>query len=853
MNNFRLNPQIKPKNYKLHLDLDLEQASFAGSADVNIDVGDDTSELILHALDLEIADANIKTEGSESAIDSWSVNPETETVTFKLTEPLTAGSQPQLKLNFSGNFNSKLVGIYLSTFKDENGEEHRIASTQFEAPHARRAFPCFDEPEFKATYEISLTADSALSALSNGKHLESKDNGAGRTTHKFEKTIPLSTYLVAFVVGPLVVSDPIDVRGTEVRIAYRPGREGLDSFAKNVASFSLNYLTDYFDIEYQGNKIDLVALPDFEMGAMENHGCITFRETALLVDEARATQPELERTADVIAHELAHMWFGNLVTMKWWHGLWLNEAFATFAEMKVVDAMFPAWDRWGSFMRSRSAAFETDATSSTRPIEFNVESPAEAEAMFDILTYEKGASLVRMLERYVGEEPFRDGLRHYMDTFKFDNTDTPDLWSSIDSTTEGKASAMMESWIFTPGFPTLDCSVQDQTLTVSQDRIDLLGANKSEGDPKWVVPLSYKIVEGDNTNRQTSLLSEVSIDLDIETSSSDCVVVNADGDAFARVTYSEDMLSACAENLERLSHVERYNLIDDAWYSVLAGRNSAGAFLNLLEAFSSEDSRIVLGRLITGLYDLSELLTDTQLDEFAIIVNDLLKPALVRIGMAPAEDEGQAVRQLRGELISSLGILGQDPEIQSEAERTVSVLIRDPELVEPSIGSAAISIVARIGDEGDFDQFVSSWQSATTPQEEQRFLAALPRFKEPKLLERFFELILDKKIKSQTGPFLLRAGLASRSNRNLVWKFITENWLFLSDYFGDASLIRMVDGVTNLNASAEEVSEVQKFLNDANLRVGGKTLNQIFERQSVALSLREREAERFGQLIAKKD
>ncbi len=853
MNNFRLNPQIQPQHYKLDLDLDVAQATFVGSVEVTITAEKPTQELVLHCLDLEISEASIADNDARVEIDSWAIDTTSETVKFQLTKPLEPETALTLALTFSGSFNSKLVGIYLSTFKDEEGNEQRIASTQFEAPHARRAFPCFDEPAFKATYEISLTADSELEAISNGRKLETAEASHGRTKHKFATTVPLSTYLIAFVVGPLEISDPIDVRGIEVRIAYRPGREGLDAFAKRVAEFSLSYLTDYFDIKYQGDKIDLIALPDFEMGAMENHGCITFRETALLADESRATQPELERTADVIAHELAHMWFGNLVTMKWWHGLWLNEAFATFAEMKVVDAMFPEWDRWGSFMRSRSAAFETDATSSTRPIEFNVESPAEAEAMFDILTYEKGASLVRMLEQYVGEEAFRDGLRHYMETFKFSNTDTPDLWSSIDSTTNGAASAMMESWIFTPGFPSLECVIIEDKLTVSQNRIDLEGANASDGNPSWVVPLSYKVVDGENSTVSKALLDNKSVEIDLTGVNYDCVVVNAGGDAFARVIYSEEMLADCAGNLSSLTHIERYNLIDDAWYSVKAGRSSAGAFLNLLESFSAEESRIVLGRIITGLYDLSELLTESQLDDFSYIVTDLLRPALIRIGMAPAEEEDQSLRQLRGELISTLGILGQDPEVQAEAERTLSVLVRDPELVEPSIGAAAISIVARIGDESDFDQFVDSWKSASTPQEEQRFLGALPRFKQPELLDRFFDLILEKKIKSQTGPFLLRAGLASRSNRNATWEFIKDNWAFLTDYFGDASLIRMVDGVTNLNASSEEVAQVQKFLTDANLRVGGKTLEQIFERQSVALSLRERESDRFSQLTKQKD
>ena len=352
-----------------------------------------------------------------------------------------------LSVGFRGTLNDQLRGFYRSTFTDDAGATHTIATTQFESTDARRAFPCFDEPAFKATYTVTLVVPAGLSAYSNSPVAFETPLPDGRREVSFAPTMKMSTYLVAFVIGPFEQTRAIDVDGVPLAVVYPPGKGHLTDFALEIGAFSLRFFSDYFDIAYPGDKVDLVAIPDFAAGAMENLGCITFRETALLVDPATASQLEIQRVAQVVAHELAHMWFGDLVTMQWWEGIWLNEAFATFMEELCCDAFRPAWQRWVLFGIARDMALAIDSLHSTRPIEYEVVSPDDAEGMFDMLTYEKGGSVLRMLELYLGQDVFRDGIRHYLKDHAYANTVTTDLWNALEAVSGEPVAKTMDTWI----------------------------------------------------------------------------------------------------------------------------------------------------------------------------------------------------------------------------------------------------------------------------------------------------------------------------------------------------------------------------------------------------------------------
>ncbi|HYK65199.1 MAG TPA: M1 family metallopeptidase, partial [Patescibacteria group bacterium] len=488
LQDYRLPKNVTPRRYEIRLTPDLKNFTFQGQVDIAVVVNEATDDVVLNALELEI-DKVVAERAGKSLTAKAELETTKERAHLRFAEKLAPGDWT-LKISFRGILNDKLHGFYRSQYTDAAGKAHVVATTQFESTDARRAFPCWDEPELKASYKVTLVIDDHLAAFSNGGEESSRKIAGGKREVVFKETIAMSTYLVAFIVGEFVATAPVDA-GTPLRIVHVPGKESLTSWATRIGAFSLKYFADYYGLKYPGDKLDLLAIPDFASGAMENLGAITFRETALLADEKTASRAELERVADVVSHENAHMWFGDLVTMRWWNGIWLNEAFATFMEMLAVDAWKPQWKRWESFSVSRAAAMAIDGLRSTRSIEYTVRSPEDCRAMFDILTYEKGAAVLRMLEQFLTANVFRDGIRLYLKKHQFNNTETGDLWDALESASREPVRKMMDSWIFQPGFPIVDASpsANGRGLKLSQRRFFYL---TEDNDQLWHVPVMVR-------------------------------------------------------------------------------------------------------------------------------------------------------------------------------------------------------------------------------------------------------------------------------------------------------------------------------------------------------------------------
>jgi puromycin-sensitive aminopeptidase len=811
----RLPHTVTPDHYDLTLAPDLVTCRFEGTAAIRVSVHEAVSEIVVNAADLEIHSAVVRDAAGREQEGTVTVDETLERAAVAFPEALAIGAA-MLTITFTGTINDQLRGFYRSTFTDADGVTQTIATTQFESTDARRAFPCWDEPEHKATFQVHLFVADGLLGLSNTAVVSTREADSGDWV-TFDTTMKMSTYLVAFVVGPLVVTDPVDVDGVPLRVACVPGREPLTAFALEIGAHALRFLAGYFDIPYPAGKLDLVALPDFAFGAMENLGCVTFRETALLVDPASSSRVELERVADVVSHEIAHMWFGDLVTMKWWNGIWLNEAFATFMELATVDAYRPEWERWVSFSTERAVAMVTDALASTRPIEYEVVSPGDAEGMFDVLTYQKGGAVLRMLETYLGPDRFRDGIRLYLDRHRYANTETTDLWDAIEEATGEPVRTIMDSWILQGGHPVVTASSAGGALAVTQQRFRSVPAD-DDASVRWEVPLLIRNGAGESSR---TLLSEASASLPV--GGGGPVVVNAGGWGVFRTRYTGELRDSVLAAYDSLEPIERYNLVSDTWATVLAGQSTIGEFVDLAGRLGAERNASVWEAVVDGLGTMYRSMP--AVGGFESWVQGTLGPVFEDVGWDAVAGEPDGVPKLRAALLMALGTIGGSAAVQERARA-----LHGSE-VPPDLAGAIVSVVAWNGTDADYEEFWRRIREAATPQEEVRYLFRLSGFPSAPLLLRTLEAVTGE-IRTQNGAFVIGSAIANRVAGRMAWDWLVEHWDEILARIPNNSHARMLEGIVRLTDPAS-VSDVAAFLAEHPLRAGKKQVEQMLERQRI--------------------
>jgi puromycin-sensitive aminopeptidase len=853
---YRLSRAVVPSRYDIRLEPDLTTLTFRGEEAIAVAVEEPVREIVLNAVELAVDEALIVDARGREQRATVTLDEAAERCRLVFAEPLATGGG-RLRLVFRGTLNDKLRGFYRSVYKDPGGVTRTMAATQFEATDARRAFPCWDEPAFKAVFNVTLAIDPTLTAVSNTRILSETTEG-DRKIVRFADSIKMSTYLVAFVVGELEHTEPSRVGDTPLSVWCVPGKRALAAFGQEIAVASLRYFEDYYGLPYPGDKLDLLAIPDFAAGAMENLGAITFRETALLVDAGAASHAELQRVADVVAHENAHMWFGDLVTMSWWNGIWLNEAFATFMEMLAVDAWKPEWQRWVAFGVSRAAAFSVDGLHATRPIEFPVRAPREADAMFDVLTYEKGASVLRMLEQYLGPEVFRQGVRDYLRAHQFANADTGDLWAALGRASGQPIPAVMDAWIFAPGYPLVSVGVEGRELVLRQQRFTYLpeplrwwGAAPAApaGPGRWQVPVQLRVKAGGRDTVERVLLTEPEVRRPLP-DGFESVVANEGGHGFYRVRYDGDLRARVLDRLSGLGAIERFNLVNDAWAVTVAGLMPAADYLELTARFRDERDKNVWSVLLGSFATLNRLLTPADRPRLEALVRDRVGPALAALGWTPRAGEDELTRQLRGDLVRALGTRGTDPSIQVRAAEVYAGHERGTAPVDPNLLPALIAVLAHAGNEGRYHEFVERFRTARTPQEEQRYLYALTAFRQPELVEQTLARTVNGEIRTQDAPFVARSMLMLVHAREQAWDFVKKQWDTMDRLYPKHGLRRMAEGVIGL-ATPELEADVHRFFQERRIDLGGKTLEQYLEQLRVAVALREREGAALSTFLAR--
>ena len=868
----RLSSTVRPLDYDLHLEVDPDADGFAGRVALRIVVAEPASVFHVHSLDLEWHSVHLELDGTTAPRSpQLTTDVEREWVELRFDEPVPAG-EATLFVEYSGVYCENLVGLYVSEM-DLGGERRRIAVTQCESTHARRILPCFDEPEFKATFSVTLVVPEALVAVSNGAELErraaSDPAHAGRVEIRFAPTMVMSSYLLAVVVGPLEITegDPVPGRDGDIalRVVHPPGKRELCGFALEVATHALGFFEEYYDLPYPGDKVDLVAIPDFAFGAMENLGCITFREVLLLVDPDGATPMELQRVADVINHELAHMWFGDLVTMKWWNGIWLNEAFATFMEVSASDAFRPEWDVWTTFGLARAAAFETDALWSTRPIEFEVETASESEAMFDILTYEKGCSVLRMFEQYLGAEAFRDGIRSYLRLHAHANTDTTDLWDALEAATGEPVRRIAESWIFTGGHPLVEMTLGDSLVLGQQQALYLSAEQHSEiqhhqqdrqdaddapadtigvaPDTTWPVPMTMSIGRADTdataTTDQTLHRVLLEDSLEIPLDSKDVLLrPNVNGSGFYRVLLPRSQRERVFGAVE--SPLERFSVLDDTWFGVVAGHLHSGEVTGLIRAAvdAGETDPSVWRRIGSVLAELLRLSSPEQRPGRRDWIRSTLRGP--RDDFSTADSRGRR-GEVAATLLSVMAVLGEEPSATAEARQLFASSaspVGSTAAPDTAVTAAALEVVAHSPTTEEYDEVLRRWRNASTPQDEQRHLGALVATVDPEQFRSALDLCLTE-VRTQDAPYVLRRALANPEMGPLAWRFLTENFEQMRTRFPSGALPRMFDGIRGFTDPAL-AADVASFVRSNPLPSGARSMSQHLERMWASVAAAER-------------
>ena len=647
MNKNILPKTSSPKRYEIKLDIDLENFSYLGVQTVEIQVLENTKSIFLNSIGIKISHASLTASDEENNNLSVEYFEDDERICLSSKNEIKKGDY-KLYLEFNSEITNDLKGFYRSKFLTKEEEEKWIATTQFEPTSARNAFPCWDEPEYKAVFSISIVADKKYLRVSNEKVLSEKEVGNNKIETTFVDSMKMSTYLVAFVIGELEATEIGEAGNTKIRIIHRPGFSDQTNYAGTAGIKLLNFFEDYYKIPYPGSKLDLIAIPDFAMGAMENVGAVTFRENLLLIDEEKATRPELNRSVTVIAHELAHMWFGDLVTMKWWDGIWLNEAFASLMEVIAADNKYPEFKLWNEMNLSRSAGFAIDSLENSRPIEFEVATPEEAEEMFDVLTYEKGSTVLRMFEVFIGEEVFQKGVQEYLNKFKYDNTNSSDLWDSLSKASGQPLNEMLPYWIKKEGYPSVSISINDSSLLLEQKRF-LLKDIKIENSNK-PIPISIKFLDTDE--KFNLILDQTNETIDIEEKGK-VPLVNSGGWGFYHVFYDEKVFNEILNNFEKLDQLEKYRLLEDRWMQFKKHSHELSAeevihFLKFLLFYKEEKDEDIWNYIGSIIATLSYIANQNNTETFKEFVDKLTLPLSSELGIEVNSDDDPEIKELRG-------------------------------------------------------------------------------------------------------------------------------------------------------------------------------------------------------------
>ena len=832
----RLPASVSPSHYDLAFVVDLLHERFEGTETIRVQVAEPTTKVVLNAAEIQFREVTIGA-GAAAQTATVALDEASQTATFTVAKTLPKGAG-EIHIRYSGTLNTQLRGFYIS-----KTQQRKYAVTQFESTDARRAFPCFDEPAFKATFAITLTIDRGDTAISNGKVL-SDVPGPAITQHtmKFSTSAKMSSYLVAMTVGDFkCVEGAAD--NIPIRICATPDKRDMLHLALESAQQVMQFYNGYYAIKYPFGKLDVVAVPDFAAGAMENTGAIFYRETDLLADAKSASVSTRKNIASILAHEMAHQWFGDLVTMQWWDDIWLNEGFATWMANKPLAAAHKDWNVDVDEAQENQQALGLDSLKSTRSIHSDVTTPAQIDEAFDTIAYQKGAAVLRMVENYVGAETFRKGINAYLQTHAYANAGSEDFAKAIAGTSGKPVERILPTFVNQAGVPLLDvsmsCANNQTAVTLKQQRFFVDASNTESG--RWQIPVCVKLPG--RAAATCDVMTEATKTLTIAGLCAPWAFANAGAHGYYRTAYPSEVLKAIAPSVETdLTAPERISLMDDEWALVRAGRHSVTDYLTLASGFGREHTSGVLDEVTRRLgFIHGYLTTDANRPKLEAFTRALFRPLFDEIGLVSSASDTDDRRSLRGTLIGTLGIVGGDPDVVARARAALDRTLAGGAPLEPTQAGAIVTTAAIHGDAPLFDALFKAAEKTDAPDEHYRYLYALGDFRQPALIDRGLQYALTPQLRTQDTALYLGRFFGNSQARDRALTFVTSNWAALEPkvmiFGGDTNLIRSMSAFCDAGSR----DRIKAFFTEHKLPAAERTLQQTLEQITNCIALREKQ------------
>ena len=860
----RLPYGVSPRHYGLTFTPDLQKATFAGEETIDVEVNKATNTITLNAIELEFQEATV-TQDNKTQAAKWAFTPEKEQVTVTVTEELQPGPA-SIHIKYTGILNDKLRGFYMARTKARS-----YAATQFESTDARRAFPAFDEPAFKAKFDITLIIDKGDTAISNGRIISDVPGPAeGKHTVQLATSPKMSTYLVAIAVGDFECHEGA-ADNIPIRVCGTPDKKPLGTAALRYAEEILKFYDQYYGIPYPFGKLDIVGVPDFEAGAMENTGAIFYRESVLFIDDKNSSVESHQEVFEVLAHEMAHQWFGDLVTMKWWDNLWLNEGFATWMALKPSQALHPEWNAVLDAVQATDVALTADALVNTHSIRAKAETPAEINELFDAISYDKAAAVLRMIESYVSPDVFRRGVNVYLRRFMYGNATAEDFWTALSAASGRPVDTIMPTFVDQAGEPLVTVKTacvnppspkapvrkgrktrrpplkpQPMTQVTATQQRYLANPGTAKGEQIWKVPVCVK---AGGAKSFCQILSQKEQILPV-TGCTPWVFVNGSAAGYYRTKYDKaDLDKIIAVAGTELSTAERIALLRDEAALIGSGLESMVSYLDLLAAVSQDTQRAVVASYEPTLdYINNYLLQANEAGAFRKWVRSNFTPMMTKTGWAPGINESADTHTLRGDLIHILGVVGEDPETIERATALAQLYLKEPASVDASMAKDVLGVAARFGNEALFEQYVAALGRLNSPEPYYNVAGALAEFREPKIVEKVLELGVSPEIRNQDAAHLISTVLSNTENQKIAWEWVKAHWPEVEKKTTMSSGPEIVNA-TKKFCSAEMRDDVQSFFAEHKVPAAERTLRQSREEIDGCVRRRPRMLEELAQWL----